>query len=142
MIYAPPPLSFRLSQISIDSIIDSILVWRSVPARRQMSSYSYATSFRNALRKAGPSFRFYDARHTFVTRLAENPGISEETIRQLAGHVSPRMLAQYAHIGAQARRDAIVTLEQVVDGAHRALSGNESTQIPPQSQIDDEPLLN
>jgi hypothetical protein len=46
-----------------------------------------------------------------VTRLAENPAVSEETIRQLAGHASPRMLARYAHIRAQARRDAIATLE-------------------------------
>jgi hypothetical protein len=37
--------------------------------------------------------------------------MSEETIRQLAGHVSRRMLARYAHIRAQARRDAIATLE-------------------------------
>ena len=46
-----------------------------------------------------------------LTRLAENPSISEETIRQLAGHVSPRMLARYAHIRAAARRDAIAALE-------------------------------
>jgi integrase len=48
-------------------------------------------------------FRLYDARHTFVTRLAENPTLSEETIRQLAGHVNPRMLARYAHFRAKAR---------------------------------------
>src|ERR1019366_4251766 len=54
---------------------------------RPMSPSSYATGFNNARRKAGLSFRFYDARHTFVTRLAENPAVSEETIRQLAGHV-------------------------------------------------------
>jgi Transposase DDE domain group 1 len=52
-----------------------------------------------------------DARHTFVTRLAENSVVSEETIRQLAGHVSPRMLRQYAHIRVSARRAAIATLE-------------------------------
>jgi hypothetical protein len=52
-----------------------------------------------------------DARHTFVTRLAENSVVSEETIRQLAGHVSPRMLRQDAHIRVSARRAAIATLE-------------------------------
>jgi len=76
-----------------------------------MSPSSYRTAFLTARRKAGVSFRFYDARHTFVTRLAENPGVSEETIRQLAGHVSPRMLGRYAHIRAQARRAAIASLE-------------------------------
>jgi hypothetical protein len=43
-----------------------------------MSSSSYRTAFETAQRKAGTSFRFYDARHTFVTRLAENPAVSEE----------------------------------------------------------------
>jgi len=80
---------------------------------RAMSTYSYKTAFNTASRKAGVDYRLYDARHTFVTRLAENPKVSEETIRQLAGHVSPRMLARYAHIRAQARRDAIATLERV-----------------------------
>jgi integrase len=78
---------------------------------RPMSASSYKTAFETARKKAGLRVRFYDARHTFVTRLAENPVVSEETIRQLAGHVSPRMMARYAHIRAQARRAAIATLE-------------------------------
>jgi integrase len=76
-----------------------------------MSPSSYRTAFATARRIAGIRFRFYDARHTFVTRLAENASVSEETIRQLAGHVSPKMLSRYAHIRVQARRDAISTLE-------------------------------
>jgi integrase len=78
---------------------------------RAMSPSSYRTAFGTARRTAGIRFRFYDARHTFVTRLAENSSVSEETIRQLAGHVSLNMLSRYAHIRAQARRDAISTLE-------------------------------
>jgi integrase len=80
---------------------------------RPMSPSSYKTAFETAREKAGIEFRFYDARHTFVTRLAENPAVSEETIRQLAGHVSPRMLGRYAHIRSQARKAAIATLESV-----------------------------
>jgi len=78
------------------------------------------TAFNTARRKAGVDYRLYDARHTFVTRLAENPKVSKEPIRQLAGHVSPRMLARYAHIRVQARRDAIATLERPADGAQIA----------------------
>jgi integrase len=78
---------------------------------RPMSSSSYRTAFRTACRRAGIRLRFYDARHTFVTRLAENSTVSEETIRQLTGHVNPRMLGRYAHIRVQARRNAIATLE-------------------------------
>jgi hypothetical protein len=33
-------------------------------------------------------------RHTFVSRLAENPAVSEQTIMALAGHVSKSMLAR------------------------------------------------
>jgi integrase len=72
---------------------------------------SYKRAYKTACAGAGVDFRLYDARHTFVTRLAENPTVSEETIRQLAGHGSPRMLARYAHIRAKARREAIATLE-------------------------------
>jgi integrase len=65
-----------------------------------MGTYSYKRAYKTACAKAGVDYRLYDARPTFVTRLAENPAVSEETIRQLAGHVSPRMLARYAHIRA------------------------------------------
>jgi integrase len=82
-----------------------------VNLERAMSASSYRTAFKTARRRAGIRLRFYDARHTFVTRLAENSSVSEETIRQLAGHVSPKMLSRYAHIRVQARRDAILTLE-------------------------------
>jgi hypothetical protein len=34
----------------------------------------------------------------FVSRLAENPAVSEQTIMALAGHVSKSMLARYSHI--------------------------------------------
>ena len=84
-------------------------LWRKCRPAHEL--FELRTAFDTARAKAGVNIRFYDARHTFVTRLAENPTVSEETIRQLAGHVSPRMLARYAHIRVQARRDAIATLE-------------------------------
>jgi integrase len=60
----------------------------------------------------GLNYRWHDLRHTFVTRLAENPGVSEETIRSLAGHVSRRMLERYSHIRTRAKEEAIRALEQ------------------------------
>lgn len=74
-----------------------------------MSSYRRAVG--TARKKASVECKFYDARHTFITRLAENPKVSEETIRQLAGHVNPKILGRYAHIRVEARRAAIATLE-------------------------------
>jgi integrase len=107
-----------------------------VTADRPMSYSSYRTAFDTARTKAGVNIRFYDARHTFVTRLAENPAVSEETIRQLAGHVSPRMLARYAHIRAQARRDAIAALEPDVSADHSG-PRNGSPQKSPHSPAHD-----
>ncbi|HUY19054.1 MAG TPA: site-specific integrase [Candidatus Binataceae bacterium] len=112
-----------------------------IDLNRPMSTYSYKTAFNTARATAKVDCRFYDARHSFITRLAENPTISEETIRQLAGHVSPRMLARYAHIRAQARRAAIATLEPRA-GAERAKIEGDYPQNPPQSADGAKPVLN
>ncbi len=93
------------------------VIW-DVDLNRPMGQWSYKGAFETARRKSGVACRFYDARHTFVTRLAENPNVSVETIRQLAGHVSDRMLGRYAHIRVQARREAIATLERSIETTH------------------------
>jgi hypothetical protein len=51
-------------------------------------------------------------RHTFISRLAENPAVSEETIRVLAGHVSRQMLERYSHIRSRTKEAAIRALEE------------------------------
>jgi integrase len=104
-----------------------------VKLNEPMSPSSYKTAFETARRKAGIEIRFYDARHSFMTRLAENPRISEETIRQLAGHINPRMLAQYAHIRMQARRAAIATLDRTPEWIESANSEGDPPQKSPQS---------
>jgi len=108
---------------------------------RPMGTYSYKRAYDTAREKAGLEYRLYDARHTFVTRLAENPKISEDTIRQLAGHVRPRMLQRYAHIRVQARRDAIATLERL-DGPAKTDFEGESPQKSPQSEDKGVTVLN
>jgi integrase len=65
-----------------------------------------------ACKRAGVSYRWHDLRHTFVSRLAENPNVSEQTIRALAGHVSRQMLEHYSHIRSQAKVAAIRCLEE------------------------------
>ncbi|MGH9357699.1 MAG: tyrosine-type recombinase/integrase, partial [Terriglobia bacterium] len=57
------------------------------------------------LERAGLDYRWHDARHTFVSRLCENPAVSETTIMALAGHVSKRMMERYSHVRTQAKRD-------------------------------------
>ena len=73
---------------------------------------SWKTAWANACKTAKVSYRWHDLRHTFISRLAENPEVSEETLRALAGHVSKRMLERYSHIRTQPKREAIASLEK------------------------------
>ena len=68
------------------------------------------TAWRNVLRKAGVKIRLHDLRHTVVTKLCE-AGASEETIMQICGHVSRRMLTRYAHIRTEAKRSALEAIK-------------------------------
>jgi hypothetical protein len=45
-------------------------------------------------RKAGVRGRWHDNRHTLITELAES-GAGDETILEIAGHVSRQMLSRY-----------------------------------------------
>jgi len=94
----------------------------------------WKTAWTAACRSAGVRYRWHDLRHTFVSRLAENPAVSEQTIMALAGHVSKSMLARYSHIRQAAKQAAIDALEslraRVVD------SEGGSPQNPPHSVAD------
>ena len=81
-----------------------------VDLNRPMGSWRKA--WRMAWKSAGARYRPHDMRHTFISRLAENPNVSEQTIKALAGHVSRQMLERYSHIRSQAKQAAIQTLEQ------------------------------
>jgi len=73
---------------------------------------SWRKAWRIACKAAGVRYRPHDMRHTFISRLAENPNVSEQTIKALAGHVSRQMLERYSHIRSQAKEAAIHALEQ------------------------------
>ncbi len=64
-----------------------------------------------ARQKAGVSGRWHDNRHTLITELAES-GAGDETIMEIAGHVSRQMLSRYAHIRTEAKRNALVAVER------------------------------
>ncbi|MEK7750867.1 MAG: site-specific integrase [Acidobacteriota bacterium] len=69
------------------------------------------TAWTNVRKKAAVSGRWHDNRHTLITDLAES-GAADETIRDIAGHVSRQMLKHYSHIRMEAKRralEAIVT---------------------------------
>ncbi len=69
------------------------------------------TAWNNVRKKAGVSGRWHDNRHTLITELAEN-GAGDETIMEIAGHVSRQMLSRYAHIRTEAKRKALEEVER------------------------------
>jgi integrase len=77
---------------------------------RPMGSWRKAWGL--ACKAAGVRYRPHDMRHTFISRLAENPSVSEQTIKALAGHVSRQMLERYSHIRSHAKQLAIRVLKQ------------------------------
>jgi integrase len=96
-------------------------------------------AWKDACAAAGIRYRWHDLRHTFITRLAERPEISEQTIMSLAGHVSRSMLARYGNIRSQAKQEAITALERA---ASTAVSATDSPQKSPQSDLAVKTLLN
>jgi integrase len=80
----------------------------------------WKSAWKSALTTAKVKARWHDLRHTLISRLAENPAVSEETIRALAGHVSRQMLARYSHIRSAAKWDAIRTLNAAGSDDDRA----------------------
>jgi integrase len=88
----------------------------------------WKSAWRRVLKDAGVKYRWHDLRHTFVSRLAENSAISEQTIREMAGHVSKEMMQRYSHIRIEAKKDAIASLERgnTNQGTHLVKSHQKS----------------
>ena len=53
--------------------------------------------------------RFHDNRHTLITKLAES-GAGDQTIMNIAGHVSKQTLELYSHIRMEAKRTALESI--------------------------------
>jgi integrase len=94
-----------------------------------------------ACKAAGLTYRWHDCRHTFITRLAENPNVSEETIRALAGHVSKKMLERYSHIRISAKRAAIAALDRPIYGTAEETPVGDRAQNWAQSEMTGKPEL-
>jgi hypothetical protein len=84
--------------------------------------------------------RWHDNRHTLITDLAES-GAGDQTIMDIAGHVSKRMLRHYSHIRMEAKRTALEsivkkqtngTADQMEDS--RSANGAKSVGYPHRAQ--------
>jgi len=108
---APDAFVFPFHQVGIGGHLRNVEVYE-IELTRSMGSWRKA--WLNCCKSAGVRYRWHDLRHTFISRLAENANVSEQTIRSLAGHVSRQMLERYSHIRSQAKQAAIRVLEEAV----------------------------
>ena len=101
--------------------------WSKDPARPMVT---LKTSWNNVKAKANVTGRWHVNRHTLITDLAES-GAGDETIRDIAGHVSKQMLKHYSHIRMEAKRTA---LESIVAKKAAPKPGEEkaalTTEVP------------
>ena len=70
---------------------------------------TFKTAWKNVRAKAKVTGRWHDNRHTLITDLAES-GAGDQTIMDIAGHVSKRMLKHYSHIRMEAKRRALESI--------------------------------
>jgi len=90
------------------------------------------TVWKNIKEKAGVTGRWHDTRHTLVTELAES-GAGDQTIMDIAGHVSRQMLARYSHIRMEAKRAALESIVKKPEPAPQAAeSAPEKQATKPQ----------
>jgi len=75
----------------------------------------WRTAWENLREAAGlPGLRLKDLRHHSITKMLENPNISERTVIEMAGHVSNKMLDTYSHQRVEAKVRAV----EVLDGGY------------------------
>jgi hypothetical protein len=103
------------------------------PSDPTRSITTFKTAWRNVRKDAKVIGRPHDKRHTLITELAES-GAGDQTIMDIAGHVSKRMLRHSSHLRMEAKRTALESIvkkqsngntekkedSQAADGAKRA----------------------
>jgi len=88
------------------------------------------TAWQNIKEKAGIMGRWHDARHTLVTELAES-GAGDQTIMDIAGHVSRQMLARCSHIRMEAKRKALESIVNKPEVLQQAQQPEEEMPLTP-----------
>ncbi len=83
------------------------------------------TAWNNVRKNAQVKGRWHDNRHTLITDLAES-GAGDQTIMDIAGHVSKQMLKHYSHIRMEAKRRALESIVTVRPATKE--SGQETGQ--------------
>lgn len=73
----------------------------------------WRTALEELLAAADIQISAYSFRHHAITKLLENPEVSEKTAEALAGHISQKMKDRYAHIRMDVKRAAVEALQNI-----------------------------
>lgn len=96
---------------SLSKAFHDILADAGFVVRRAAAHPSKATKGRDARRETSP-LSFHSLRHT-ATSLFKNAGVSEVVARDLIGHDSAAVSANYTHVDAAAKRAAVALLPDI-----------------------------
>jgi integrase len=98
-----------------------------IPFRLKRNSYDptrpakgWRTAFREMCVAADIKISPYCLRHHAITKLLENPDVSEETAEAIAGHISHKVKKRYSHIRIEFKRSAVMALEKISPKSVRA----------------------
>lgn len=73
----------------------------------------WRTALEQMLGAADIDVSAYSFRHHAITKLLENPEVSEKTAEAIAGHISEKMKNRYAHIRLDVKRQAVEALQRI-----------------------------
>jgi integrase len=88
---------------------------------------SFKTAWRTVRKTGQVKGRWHDNRHTSITDLAES-GADDQTIMDIAGHVSQAMLEHYSDIRMEAKRRAMQTIAGRRNERRESVKETESSQ--------------
>jgi integrase len=104
------PEARRLAELQIVDTTTKKFLFTSRRTGGMISEFK--TAFTSAVRDAGlEDFRFHDLRHSFASRL-NAAGADSYIIRDLLGHSTTTMSADYTHTSFERRRQAIADMSQ------------------------------
>jgi integrase len=84
------------------------------------------TAWGNVRDDTGVTGRFHDNRHTLITELTES-GAGDQTIMDIAGHVSKQMLKHYSQIRMEGKRNALESIVKKPTAAGDSIQQNEGS---------------
>jgi len=92
------------------------------------------TAWNNVRKNAKVKGRWHDNRHTLITDLAES-GAGDQTIMDIAGHVSKQMLKHYSHIRMEAKRTALESIVKKSANKDTHVQRNGQAEVPQQEAL-------